>query len=50
MTPARSTVTRNEPSRSRISISQHTFGNQVRAVRERLDPGLRVGSWGQLQE
>jgi alpha-L-fucosidase 2 len=31
-------------------VGERAFGEQVRVTLERLDPGLRVGSWGQLQE
>lgn len=31
-------------------VGESAFGNQVKAALMRLDPGLRVGSWGQLQE
>jgi alpha-L-fucosidase 2 len=31
-------------------VGESKFGNEVRAALARLDPGLRIGSWGQLQE
>jgi len=31
-------------------VGESQFGNEVRAALARLDPGLRIGSWGQLQE
>ena len=31
-------------------VGERTFGEEVRAALERLDAGLRIGSWGQLQE
>ena len=31
-------------------VGESAFGEQVRAALERLDPGLHIGSWGQLQE
>ena len=31
-------------------VGESAFGNEVRAVRECPDPGLRVGWWGQRQE
>lgn len=31
-------------------VGEEDFGANVRATLERMDPGLRVGRWGQLQE
>ncbi|RAS70507.1 alpha-L-fucosidase 2 [Lentzea atacamensis] len=32
------------------ALGDHEFAAQVKSTVDRLDPGLRVGSWGQLQE
>lgn len=31
-------------------VGDHSFGREVSAALARLDPGVRIGSWGQLQE
>ncbi|MEU4241877.1 glycoside hydrolase family 95 protein [Actinoplanes sp. NPDC026619] len=31
-------------------VGDHLFGKEAGAILERLDPGIRLGSWGQLQE
>ena len=32
------------------TIGEHAFASHVRAALAKLDPGLKIGSWGQLQE
>lgn len=33
-----------------LELGEHAYAKKLSGVLERLDPGLRVGSWGQLQE
>lgn len=33
-----------------LELGEHAYAKKLSGVLERLDPGLRIGSWGQLQE
>jgi alpha-L-fucosidase 2 len=46
----RSWPTFHQRRRGRRNGRRHRFANEVSAALRRLDPGTRIGSWGQLQE